>query len=193
MELHHKICSKCKKDKLLSEFNSDSRTKDKLTFQCKKCRAVNSKSYYERNKSHCALVDKEYNLANRSKIRDRQRKYNKLNPDKQKKRRMKYEKTHKSKRRMQGILYRHGLSEEAYLSLMASQNNRCAICLKDFSLVENSKNIHVDHDHKTGKIRSILCGKCNVALGHVDDNIDILYKMISYLITHSILKEREIV
>lgn len=41
--------------------------------------------------------------------------------------------------------------------------------------------LHIDHDHLTGKIRGILCKKCNVSLGHFSDSIDILRNLIKYL------------
>lgn len=44
--------------------------------------------------------------------------------------------------------------------------------------------MHIDHDHRTGKIRSVLCNKCNVALGLVNDSIGHLQKLIAYLDRH---------
>jgi hypothetical protein len=43
-------------------------------------------------------------------------------------------------------------------ALKDSQGNLCAICGK-------ADNLHIDHDHNTGKIRGLLCAKCNIALG----------------------------
>jgi hypothetical protein len=42
--------------------------------------------------------------------------------------------------------------------------------------------LHFDHDHKTGAARGWLCNSCNAALGHVDDDIEILEKLIVYLV-----------
>ena len=42
----------------------------------------------------------------------------------------------------------------------------------------------IDHDHKTGKVRGALCYKCNLVLGHVDDNVDTLSAFITYLLKH---------
>lgn len=59
------------------------------------------------------------------------------------------------------------LSEEEYLNLLKSQNNSCAICKQEFKI---SKFIHVDHCHKTNKVRGILCNKCNTGIGQLQHN-----------------------
>lgn len=74
------------------------------------------------------------------------------------------------------IKQRYSLSEQDYRKLISTQNGLCAICEKS----ENSK-LHVDHCHKTNKVRGLLCGKCNRALGLMKDNIEFLGKAIEYL------------
>lgn len=59
--------------------------------------------------------------------------------------------------------------------LVRLQNGCCAICHKEV------KELVVDHDHKTGKLRSLLCRKCNALLGMCDDSIDILHSATSYI------------
>lgn len=71
-----------------------------------------------------------------------------------------------------------GLTLEEYKELLNLQGNRCAICgTQDFG----SRNAPIDHDHKTGKIRGILCQKCNRGLGLFLDNTEILKNAIRYL------------
>jgi len=56
---------------------------------------------------------------------------------------------------------------------------KCEICgVKSNAL---KKGLAYDHDHKTDKFRGWLCGRCNTALGMVNDNIDILKKLIRYI------------
>lgn len=62
---------------------------------------------------------------------------------------------------------RYGLTEDDYDVLNEMQAGRCAICLNvpDYRLF-------VDHDHATGKVRGLLCSKCNGALGWLENNAD---------------------
>ena len=87
------------------------------------------------------------------------------------------------------LKYEYGISTEIYENLIKLQDNKCAICNKDevrkFKTRNTTVRLAVDHCHKTGKIRELLCSKCNAALGAVGDSIDILEKMISYLKKHN--------
>ena len=66
-----------------------------------------------------------------------------------------------------------------YFLLVEKQENRCAICNRHRS--ELTYDLCVDHDHITGKIRGLLCHKCNCGLGIFKDNVEILQKSINYL------------
>jgi len=57
--------------------------------------------------------------------------------------------------------------------------SKCAICHKDIKI--DARSTCVDHDHSTSKIRGILCRKCNLLLGHAEDNIEVLKSAITYL------------
>lgn len=71
---------------------------------------------------------------------------------------------------------KYGLSVEQYENMVLARNG-CDICHK----VYKQKYYHIDHDHKTGKVRGLLCAKCNRALGYFGDNIAGLQKAIDYL------------
>jgi hypothetical protein len=70
-----------------------------------------------------------------------------------------------------------GLSAEKYRDMLCRQNNRCAICRKR----EVNKRLSVDHCHKTGRVRGLLCNNCNFTLGRFGDNSNLLRKAASYL------------
>ena len=67
----------------------------------------------------------------------------------------------------------YGISESNYYGILELQDNKCAICHDVLT--------HIDHNHETGKVRGILCLKCNSILGFSRDSIDILYNSINYL------------
>lgn len=71
---------------------------------------------------------------------------------------------------------KHGVGVEQIESMLVEQNHRCATCLNIFV-----KTPHLDHCHATGKIRGLLCGPCNMALGLVKDKSETLARMITYL------------
>jgi hypothetical protein len=72
----------------------------------------------------------------------------------------------------------YGITLEEFNEMLLLQDGVCKVC-KNLQLGKGD--FHVDHDHKTGKIRGLLCHKCNVALGMVQDSIEILQSLISYL------------
>lgn len=75
---------------------------------------------------------------------------------------------------------RFGISLEEYDSMFQEQKGSCAIC--GTSLNESGrKNFSVDHCHSTGKVRGLLCHKCNSGIGFLNDDVNLLEKAISYL------------
>ena len=80
------------------------------------------------------------------------------------------------------------ISLNQYKKMLKEQNGQCLICGRDFDdIYRNPKKNHIyytpriDHDHKTGKVRGILCHHCNTALGSFYENPLILVRAIKYL------------
>jgi hypothetical protein len=67
--------------------------------------------------------------------------------------------------------------------MFEKQKGLCAICGKEGD--GRWKKLCVDHCHSTGKVRELLCRNCNMVLGQVGDNRDLLMEMVSYLDRHS--------
>lgn len=78
-----------------------------------------------------------------------------------------------SQRRRQ-IRHRYGLTDAEYSRLMDAQAGLCWICGAAGVLV-------VDHDHVANQVRGLLCGKCNVGLGHFGDNPHMLRRAALYI------------
>lgn len=71
-----------------------------------------------------------------------------------------------------------GLSVDQYDEILERQNGTCAICHQ----VPRSKRLAVDHDHKTGRVRGLLCTRCNhKLLGAAHDSVELLRSAIDYL------------
>jgi|ERR1700677_2942775 len=80
------------------------------------------------------------------------------------------------------LKYFHDISLEFYNELYAKQDGKCAICSKP--QIEFTKALAVDHDHASRKIRGLLCGPCNRAIGLLKDNSNIVGKAFLYLQEH---------
>ena len=75
----------------------------------------------------------------------------------------------------------YGISEEEFNNMLKAQNYRCAICgTENWGRPSPS----IDHDHKTGKVRALLCNRCNRVLGLAEDSAILLNKMAKYLSEH---------
>lgn len=72
------------------------------------------------------------------------------------------------------------ISTEMYHKLASKQNYACAICGK-LEWDCPRKRLYVDHNHRTGEIRSLLCGQCNTALGMVKENPRIAGGLLGYI------------
>ena len=77
------------------------------------------------------------------------------------------------------LVEKYGITPEDYEVMLAEQHNRCVICGKDQS--EEGFALAVDHDHDSGKIRGLLCQKCNRGLGDFRDDSRLLRRAADYL------------
>lgn len=90
----------------------------------------------------------------------------------------------KRKRWERDLKRNYGLTIEEYQKMHDAQNGLCKICLQPETR-PTSKNLVVDHCHKTGKIRGLLCSKCNAAIGFLRENINIINNCVNYLTKES--------
>ena len=79
---------------------------------------------------------------------------------------------------------KHGITLADFFDLMDAQNNKCSICSVSFEEI-GRKRTHLDHCHKTEKIRGVLCNNCNQALGLLKDDVNTLKSAIAYLEKHN--------
>lgn len=78
----------------------------------------------------------------------------------------------------------YGIDNNDYNQMFNKQNGCCAICGKHQQ--EFKKHLDVDHCHKTGKVRKLLCSNCNNLLGRSQDNINLLENAVLYLKEHHV-------
>lgn len=78
------------------------------------------------------------------------------------------------------FLSRYGVTTNQVQDLILSQSGVCGLCKQPFG-DQRSKRPAVDHDHTTGQIRGILHQACNMAIGHLGDNLEGASKAVAYL------------
>ena len=127
----------------------------------KQKRRAYAKKYYEKNKELCKQRTKDHPscIAAREQYRNKNES--------------------KEKARNWRLLREYGITNQDYEQMLKNQEFCCAGCGLHQNVLE--KKLNVDHDHATGKIRGLLCGNCNRALGLVKDNIETLVKLQQYL------------
>ena len=77
------------------------------------------------------------------------------------------------------IFKTYGITGEQYDQLYELQGRKCAVCVTSTGA---SKRLAVDHNHETGEVRGLVCGRCNHnLLGAAHDTVDILKRAIAYL------------
>lgn len=90
---------------------------------------------------------------------------------------------------------KYGITLDDYNSMLKEQNGLCAICRMPSTKIDKRSNkvqrLNVDHCHKTGKVRGLLCIKCNHGIGYFNDNILLLESCIRYL-QHGFISDKYI-
>lgn len=79
--------------------------------------------------------------------------------------------------RRKNRLNRYGISETEFKHFWTAQGGACAIC----GLLFVEHEYHIDHDHKTGAVRGLLCVACNTAIGLLKESTEVLQEAIHYL------------
>lgn len=75
------------------------------------------------------------------------------------------------------IQKKYGIGEDEYQSLLIKQSGVCAICLRH----QRKQRLSIDHSHKTGKVRGLLCTRCNRNIGRFFDSYEMLQRAADYL------------
>ena len=173
------------------------KNKDKNGAYCKEYYLNNKdrkKAYYEkyRIENRERLNDmgkaysKEYYAKNRERKNETNRAWRTRNSEKLEIYGVNYRKKNKARSRAHYLKRTYALTQAEYMEMYSQQEGKCAICgifFNPYSETSTRREIlHVDHCHKTGKVRGLLCVDCNLGLGCFDDNKNSLLNAIDYLV-----------
>lgn len=97
-----------------------------------------------------------------------------------------YNARHRERERLRATLARWGITVEQYEALVAAAGGLCAVCQQP---PRESKALCIDHDHVTGVVRGLLCQDCNLGIGQLRDDPELLDRAAAYLRAGSVLPE----
>lgn len=72
----------------------------------------------------------------------------------------------------------YGVDAGTYSAMLSEQHGVCVICSK---VNKNGRRLGIDHDHVSGRVRGLLCGKCNMAIGLLGDDAGVVTRALEYL------------
>jgi hypothetical protein len=137
-----------------------------------------SKRWAEDHPGERKKNSEKYYAANKEKAKKRSVDWDRNHPEIARDRKRHWDQTHKKELSMSYMYRSYGLKKEDYANLMESQDYKCKLCGKELAL---EKKPCVDHNHKTGFVRGILCSKCNVGLGQFGDSPEFLRRAAKYI------------
>jgi hypothetical protein len=142
---------------------------------------ASSLAYYRANASAINAERRAERAADPERARARERAHRAADPLAARARDKRYAQRHPDKiqlKRQRIRLRQYGLTPETFAALIAAQNNCCAICENP---LPKGLHRHIDHCHKTGRVRGVLCQRCNVLLGFALENPRTLERAVAYL------------
>ena len=127
-------------------------------------RFAKSGKYLRSNCKDCGnATTRAYGAANKARRNERLREWRKANPD-----------AARAKDFRARLKRKYGMTPADLEAMRHAHDGRCAIC-------GVAGDLNIDHCHRTGRVRGLLCASCNTFLGRVEANPTILVKMRSYL------------
>jgi hypothetical protein len=162
-----KNCTKCKRQKRSSAFAKNTKASDGRFSWCRRCSSLHGKKYRSnpKVKAQRAQAYKKWAAANPERRRRWKRAWNKAHP---------------RKIRQYGLRFQYSMTLDDYQKLLVSQGRACAIC-RTKKPGGRWGRFAVDHCHTTGKIRGLLCHRCNQGLGHFQDDAGRMRRAAKYV------------
>lgn len=166
-----KKCPRCGQIKPFAQFHRNQKAPDGLQTYCKPCGTDIQRDWARRNQEKCKEKCRRWRAENPERSKASSLDYYYRNREKFRQ----YERKNAVRRQLGRRKRKFGIDPIEFLALVARQDHRCAICGK------RPRCLCVDHCHKTGRIRGLLCGPCNKALGAFGDNLNGLMRAVEYL------------
>mgnify|MGYP006784045891 CR=1 FL=1 len=152
------FCAACRETKDKSEFYNSKSSKTGKQSRCIQCQAKSSE-----------ILSKDGQVAYKSSMS-----------------KLRSENPAEYTRRVRGYNLKasHGIKQDDYEAMASKQGHACAICRSKEPGGPGDR-FHVDHNHATGKIRGLLCAKCNTAIGLLKEDAIVIQRALNYLKKYS--------
>lgn len=117
---------------------------------------------------------------NRERALEQKRAWRLRNPDYMRE----YAATHREEKRENRTRSTYGVGRQEYAALLAAQDGHCAMCEATIGTQRNGKTepLFIDHDKETGRVRGLLCNRCNSAIGYIDHRVEVAEAAVRYLL-----------
>lgn len=155
------------------------RSKKEFTPEQKLRRAEYARNWRKENPEKASEHARRSRIKNREKHNARQKVWREKNSYEHRKNGREWYLNNKERVKDLALQREFGITLEEYHNIMEKQNHRCAICGEPPEV--DQRLFSVDHDHETGKVRGLLCRGCNVGIGNLKDDPEILMKAILYI------------
>ena len=175
------LCSACKGEFPTSSFHKATKTTRGYQYKCKTCVSADDKSEYRKTYQRVKVA--QWRESNPDKRKEQKRRHYEKHKDKIDQRAKDWYENNKERHVNNALLRKYGVTLDQYNLLRAQQDFRCAVC--NAHETDVGKQMFVDHDHVTGKIRKLLCTKCNVGIGMLQDNPAIMERAATYIRDHN--------
>lgn len=180
------ICTKCNSEKSITEFRKDQHNSTGYHVHCRTCFNLSQKNYREKNRQAVNEYANNYYKQNAERIKARRKLKREGKPTKEFHstrvfdsdayyNREGWKRSREKSWKQRGII---GMTYDLYEKMLVDQDYKCVICNAEYS---DTKKLHVDHCHNTGKVRGLLCNNCNNGMGKLGDSIERLESVINYL------------
>lgn len=145
---------------------------------------MRNKRNYEAKPEAYAARSEAWRAANPERMKELQLNYRLANPGVTITRSREWYAANKPRAAMQARIKKlasYGLTEAQYQAMLEGQDGKCAICGSRHGLASKKHPLYVDHCHSTGKVRGLLCNRCNAGLGMFQDQPALLVRALNYL------------
>lgn len=182
-----KSCLRCGKTKSLSDFTTSKKGKLGTSASCRECENKRLREYRREHPESRREYQKKWVERNRTRVNEEAKKryhndptgYLRKSTNSRHEKQGEWYERNKDHVKNKQLLRDYGITLPEYMVILEKQGGQCAIC--GSGEPGGVGRFHVDHDHKTGKVRGLLCHFCNTGIGSLRDDPVLLRAAVEYL------------